>query len=619
MESGEQYVSKGHPFMEKHSRNNNTGMFLPKPKIELQFFDGTNPRSWIRKCEKYFSIFDVPELQKLEIAAMYFTSKAEVWFDGYIMKKSRVTWHEFVSDMCHRFTDKGYIDVIDEFNKLTQLSSAEEYEAQFEELQPYLLQINPELGEEYFVSSFLSGLKEELKHKVKVLEPKTVAEAARKAKLYDLLAEVESKKFRSIFRPLLPGNSTSSRNSNPSLSSPLKNSSTPPTNRQQLLDYRRANNLCYKCGDKFTPGHHCKLKQLNSMEEVEEQEDAEELQATQTNIDKVPLEEKDPEISMNAITGSLGSSTLRIQGFIKGKPLSILIDSGSTHNFVTNRWAKEGLKVEETNPLVITVANGDKLCSTTKSKKLSWEMQDFLFAHDFRVLPLGGSDMVLGVDWMKKYSPILMDFNNMTLSFKMGDQEIVLREGLHTTAMRIILDNKMQKLMIKNPEAVGEIYMLNAEVGYNEIPPTIQAVITDYKDVFEEPTGMPPIRKHDHSIILKSGIEAVNVRPYRMPYHKKSEVEKQVTEIFGSGRKTFQKQPSGHTMVILNSSPDLHSHAQQLEIPRQYKLFAKRTKCFFGQSEVEYLGHTIFPQGVATDSSKIQAIKEWSISRNLKS
>ncbi|XP_039044642.1 uncharacterized protein LOC120184185 [Hibiscus syriacus] len=687
-ESGEQSVSKGHPFMEKYSSNNNTGMFLPKPKIELQFFDGTNPRSWIRKCEKYFSIFVVPELQKLEIAAMYFTGKAEVWFDGYIMKKSRVTWHEFVSDMCHRFADKGYIDVIDEFNKLTQLSSVEEYEAQFEELQPYLLQINPELGDEYFVSSFLSGLKEELKHKVKVLEPKTVAEAARKAKLYELAAEVESKKFRSISRPMLPGNFTSSRNSNPSVSSPLKNSSGLTPNRQQLLDYRRANNLCYKCGDKFTPGHHCKLKQLNSMEEVEEQEEAEELQAAQNNINKIPSEEKDPEISMNAITGSSGSSTLRIQGFIKGKPLSILIDSGSTHSLVTNRWAKEGQELEETNPLVITVANGDKLYSTSKSKQLSWEMQDFLFAYDFRVLPLGGSDMVLGVDWMKKYSPVLMDFNNMTLSFKMGDQEIVLRGGLHTTAMRIISSNKMQKLMIKNPEAVGEIYMLNAEIGYNEIPPTIQAVIADYRDVFEEPTGMPPIRKHDHSIILKSGIEAVNVKPYRMPYHQKSEVEKQVAEMLAASIIQTSKSPFAspcllvkkkdgswrmcidyrqlNALTVKNKFPipvvddlldelvgakffsklDLRSGYWQirirpedipktafrthhghfefklrivLEILRQNKLFAKRTKCFFGQSEVEYLGYTISPQGVATDSSKIQAIKEWSIPRNLKS
>ncbi|XP_039056463.1 uncharacterized protein LOC120199464 [Hibiscus syriacus] len=542
-ESGEQSIIKGDSFLEKHSSNNNTSMVFPKPKIELQLFDGSNPRSWIRKCEKYFSIFTVPELQKLEIAAMYFTGRVDVWFDGYIMKKSRVTWHEFVSDLCHRFVDKRYIDVIDKFNKLTQLSSVEEYEAQFEELQPYLLQINPKLGEEYFVSIFLSGLKEELKHKVKVREPKTVAEAARKAKLYELSLEVERKRIRSTPRPMMSGNNTSFKTLNFSLSSSLKNSPGNTQNKKQLLEYRRANNLCYKCGDKFIPGHHCKLKQLNSMEEIEDQEETEVLQ--------VVFEEKDPEISMNAITSNSGSSTLRIQGFIKKIPLSILIDSGSTHSFVTNRWTKEGLEFEETNPLVITVANGDKLYSTTKSKQLSWKMQDFTFVHDFRVLPLGGSDMVLGVDWMKKYSPVLMDFNNMTLNFQMGEQEIVLKGGLHPNAMKIIPCNKMQNMILKDPEVVGEIYILNAEVVVNEIPPTLQAVITDYKVVFEEPTGMPPIRKHDHSITLKPGIETINVRPYRMPYHQKTEVEKQVAEMLAASIIQTSKSPFASPCLLV--------------------------------------------------------------------
>lgn len=33
----------------------------------------------------------------------------------------------------------------------------------------------------------------------------------------------------------------------------------------QELQYRRNNNLCYKCGEKFGPEHQCKLKQFNFM------------------------------------------------------------------------------------------------------------------------------------------------------------------------------------------------------------------------------------------------------------------------------------------------------------------------------------------------------------------
>ena len=44
----------------------------------------------------------------------------------------------------------------------------------------------------------------------------------------------------------------------------------------------------------------------------------------------------------------------------------------------------------------------------------------------------------------------------------------------------------------------------------------------------------------------------------------------------------------------------LHSRAV-LEVLRTNKLYAKLTKCSFGQQEIEYLGHIISKEGVATD------------------
>ncbi|GMI75790.1 hypothetical protein HRI_001248300 [Hibiscus trionum] len=49
-----------------------------KHKIEPDMFDEENPRGWIRKCEKYFTIFNIPENHKMEIAAMYLSEKAEI-------------------------------------------------------------------------------------------------------------------------------------------------------------------------------------------------------------------------------------------------------------------------------------------------------------------------------------------------------------------------------------------------------------------------------------------------------------------------------------------------------------------------------------------------------------
>ncbi|GJV33332.1 putative mitochondrial protein [Tanacetum coccineum] len=47
-------------------------------------------------------------------------------------------------------------------------------------------------------------------------------------------------------------------------------------------------------------------------------------------------------------------------------------------------------------------------------------------------------------------------------------------------------------------------------------------------------------------------------------------------------------------------------------------LFAKRSKCIFAATTVEYLGHIISSNGVATDPSKVQAMKEWPVPKNIK-
>ena len=48
------------------------------------------------------------------------------------------------------------------------------------------------------------------------------------------------------------------------------------------------------------------------------------------------------------------------------------------------------------------------------------------------------------------------------------------------------------------------------------------------------------------------------------------------------------------------------------------RFFVKLSKCSFAQHEIEYLGHCISAAGVATEPSKIQAVQQWPIPKNLK-
>ena len=48
-----------------------------------------------------------------------------------------------------------------------------------------------------------------------------------------------------------------------------------------------------------------------------------------------------------------------------------------------------------------------------------------------------------------------------------------------------------------------------------------------------------------------------------------------------------------------------------LTMLREHQLFLKRSKCSFGETSVAYLGHVVSGEGVAMDTSKVQAIMEW--------
>ena len=67
-------------------------------------------------------------------------------------------------------------------------------------------------------------------------------------------------------------------------------------------------------------------------------------------------------ISLHALIGINGYHTMRVQGKIKNQLVSILVDTGSTHNFVDQKIVKKaGVKLHSVNGMTITVANGEKL------------------------------------------------------------------------------------------------------------------------------------------------------------------------------------------------------------------------------------------------------------------
>jgi len=58
----------------------------------------------------------------------------------------------------------------------------------------------------------------------------------------------------------------------------------------------------------------------------------------------------------------------------------------------------------------VRVGNGDLVQCSTILPGVVWDIQQYQFTHDLRVLPLASYDIILGMDWLQLFSPMKVDW-----------------------------------------------------------------------------------------------------------------------------------------------------------------------------------------------------------------
>lgn len=194
------------------------------------------------------------------------------------------------------------------------------------------------LSDVFYTECFISGLKEAIKAQVLLHHPPTWTEDCKMAHNVEraLAAQYSRPNFSAKGRPPQAHNTTQT----------LKVQKVSPVEMAE----RRKQGLCYYCDEKYSPGHKCKepkFFQIDATDYSSSEEDPplEEHEAVEeeNQKDNVPDE---PVISMHALAGISSPQTLKIKGFIKHRPVVVLIDNGSTHNFIHQKVAEAVLLYE---------------------------------------------------------------------------------------------------------------------------------------------------------------------------------------------------------------------------------------------------------------------------------
>jgi hypothetical protein len=134
------------------------------------------------------------------------------------------------------------------------------------------------------------------------------------------------------------------------------------------MDERQLKGLCYNCDDKYFPKHKCKEQNLfMTMTEDLFEEDVvvppmEELPLPSNLTPPSDPLDVDPLISLNALIGFSAPQTLKSNAYIKNRKVIILVDNGSTHNFIHRRIAQEvNCYICVVNNFQIMIINGGSM------------------------------------------------------------------------------------------------------------------------------------------------------------------------------------------------------------------------------------------------------------------
>ncbi|KAF2309056.1 hypothetical protein GH714_000293 [Hevea brasiliensis] len=198
------------------------------------------------------------------------------------------------------------------------------------------------------VQLYLSGLQDSIAVEVELHHPTDLVNAMSISRLYERKLFPRSSAARDTRRAAIPPDNRANR---------IVRRLSPDE-----MEERRKKGLCFNCDEQFVRGHQCKKLFWIDLEETEDVEDF----------------TADPEISLNAITGIRNPQSMRLIGSWMLGQVLILIDSGSTHSFVSAAKVEElNAVVNKQNGLKVHVANGEQLTSPGICKGIPVLLKDW--------------------------------------------------------------------------------------------------------------------------------------------------------------------------------------------------------------------------------------------------
>lgn len=529
-------------------------------KLEMPPFVGTNPDGWILKAERYFAFNRLTNEEKLEAAIMAFEGDALLWYQWENRKRSIVLWEEMKMLLLKQFRTTQAGTLHEQWLALVQDGSVQDYRRRFIELSAPLENISDEVA----LGNFINGLKPEIRVEVRILEPSNLGRAM------DLAQRIEEKlwitKAHKPFSGVTRAGTGTSRGSIvPSEASrsifranhsEAKIAGEVRRLSDSELQKKREKGLCFRCDEKWGPGHRCKKKELSVLliHDADEEESSQ-IDVTEeavADLEAVELNQV-AEVSLSSVVGLTTPKTMKLKGMVGEQEVVVLIDPGATHNFISLDLVKRiQLPIDDSEEYGVTMGTGTAVRGRGLCRGVALHLQGIDVVEEFLPLGLGSADVILGIKWLETLGMTHTNWKTQVMKFRLGNESVTLRGD--PSLGKTLVSLKAMMRTIKH-EGTGILVELNQLEGLGEeksdVPPFLHQILADYAEVFDMPMGLPPIRGHEHSIVLKDDSQPISVRPYRYPHAQKDEIERLIKEMLAAGIIQVSNSPFSSPVLLV--------------------------------------------------------------------
>jgi hypothetical protein len=149
-------------------------------------------------------------------------------------------------------------------------------------------------------------------------------------------------------------------------------------------------------------------------------------------------------------------STFRIRGVLQGKRVIVLFNGETSLNFIDSSLVNKGhLPTMEFEVFLVEVVGGRTMPCDKYIPMMNLTLGRYNLTHDFYVMDLPNTNVILGVQWLNTLEPITTNYKTMEMSFKSKEGKRVTLKGMIENTPKVV-SIKRKEVIFKHGDVAYE-------------------------------------------------------------------------------------------------------------------------------------------------------------------